>query len=87
MKKYEWNDSYCKECKVKEEKKVDLTKKITITLNEDDIKEIIAEYANGFTGLGHVTKDNVELEYRVVETGPLHDPYRKPCLKECRIKV
>lgn len=76
-------------CSVKKEEKkvVDLHKKVTIDLTEDDIKEIIAEYANEFTGFGKVTKDNVEMEYHVVETGPQHDSYRRPCLKKCVIKV
>lgn len=74
---------------IKEEKKmgIDLTNKMSITLNEDDIKEIIAEYVSQQVWCGSkITKENVQLIYENKEVGSQMDPYKKPCLKECVIK-
>lgn len=66
---------------------MDLCKKITAHLNIDDIKEIIAKYANGFTGFENVTKDNVKFEFGIREEGPQWDPSKKAYLKSCTIEV
>lgn len=70
-----------------EEKIMELKGKISVELTEDDIKEIIAEYANGFTGFGNVTKDNVEFEYGTVEVGTQMCPETKTVLKKCKIRM
>lgn len=75
---------------IKEEKKmsIDLTKKMSITLNEDDIKEIIAEYAkNQFGEKTGLTKENVSFEYDMKEFGTQREPDKRPYIKECVIKV
>ena len=59
--------------------------KVTVVLTEQDVKEIIAEYANQFTGFGHVTADNVDLVVSSGEFGPPMATYTKPYFKECQI--
>lgn len=66
---------------------MDIYKRMSITLTEQDVKEIIAEYVNQFTGFGHVTADNVELVVSSQEVGPPMAPYTKTYFKECVIKV
>lgn len=70
----------------REEKKVDLTKKITVTLTEDDIKEIVAEYVKEHTCISGVTAENVELVYGVKYSGPQMDRVEHGYLKECKVK-
>lgn len=75
---------------IKEEKKmsIDLTKKMSITLNEDDIKEIIADYVSQQVWCGSkITKENVKFEYGVSEFGTQREPDWSPYIKECVIKV
>lgn len=72
--------------KYKEEKKMDLTKKITVELTEDDIKEIVAEYVKNNANIKGVTAENVELVYGVKYSGPQMDRVEHGYLKECRVK-
>lgn len=63
---------------------MDMMVKAVAHLNEDDIKDIIAEYATQFTGFGNATKDNVRFEFGVMEdTG---EPYLKVCVIEVEAK-
>jgi cytochrome c oxidase assembly protein Cox11 len=70
----------------KEEKKVDLTKKITVTLTEDDIKELVAEYVKNNANLKEVTAENVEMVYGVKYSGPQMDRVEHGYLIECKVK-
>ena len=72
------------ECK-KEKKKMDLTKKITVSLTEDDIKEIVAHVV-GCEISKDITKDNVELVYCVNTRGTGCNIQYDGCLKECKVK-
>lgn len=56
----------------------------TAHLNEDDVKEIIAEYATRFTGFGDITKENVRFEFGIRED--TRDPYMKVCVIESEVK-
>lgn len=74
---------------IKEDKKmsIDLTKKMSITLNEDDIKEIIADYVSQqICDKTRLTKENVSFEYGVREFGTQREPDRRPYIKECVIR-
>jgi hypothetical protein len=70
----------------KEEKKMDLTKKITVTLTEDDIKEIVAEYVARELCRKVPKKDDIELVYGVKYSGPQMDREEHGYLIECRVK-
>lgn len=65
--------------------KIDILKKATVVLTEQDVKEIIAEYANQFTGFGHITVDNVKLIISSREVGPPMYPHTETYFKECQI--
>ena len=63
---------------------MDMMVKAVAHLNEEDIKEIIAEYATQFTGFGNTTKDDVLFEFGISEdTG---EPYLKVCVIEVEAK-
>ena len=71
----------------KEEKKVDLTKKMTISLTEDDVKEMVAGYIRRNTSMTTVKAENVELVYGVKYSGPQMDRVEHGYLKECIVKA
>jgi hypothetical protein len=67
---------------------IDLTKKMSITLNEDDIKEIIADYVSQrVCDKEKLTKENVKFEYGMREFGTQREPDRRPYIKECVIRM
>ena len=70
----------------KGETKMDLTKKITVNLTEDDIKEIIAEYVRKNAGMTAVKAENVEFVYGVNTRGTGCNIQYDGCLKECKVK-
>lgn len=70
----------------KEKKKMDLTKKITVSLTEDDVKEIVADYIRRNSGMTAVTAENVEMVYGVKYSGPQMDRVEHGYLMECKIK-
>lgn len=52
-----------------------MRKKKEVHLNEEDLKDIIAEHASKFVGFEHVTKDHVKLEYGIRDD----EAYLKVC--------
>lgn len=60
-------------------------KKLTITLSETDVKEIVADYlvAHGFK----VTTDDVKLVVENRWHGYGQGEYQSPCFKECSVTV
>lgn len=64
---------------------IDILKKATVILTEQDVKGVIAEYVTQFTGLEHVTADDVKLIVSSREVGPPMCTYRETYFKECQI--
>ena len=64
---------------------MNITKKLTISLNESDIKEIVADYLikEGFK----VTKNDVELIVGSEWRGYGMGEYQTPVFKECKITI
>lgn len=60
-------------------------KKLTVTLTETDVKEIVADYmvAHGFK----VTTDDVKLVVENRYYGYGLGEYQSPCFKECTVTV
>ena len=67
-------------------RRMDLDKKITVTLDENDIKEIIAEYVMKNSSIRNIDAKNVEMVYGVKYSGPPMDRVDHGYLKECVVK-
>ena len=64
---------------------MNITKKLTISLNESDVKEIVAAYLvqEGF----NVTKNDVKLVVSNEWHGYGIGEYQEPVFKECKVTV
>ena len=66
---------------------VNIKTKITFTLSEGDVKQIIANYITSHYGHGNVTKDNVELKIGSRCVGYYTDEHYEHYFKECVVNL
>lgn len=64
---------------------MNITKKITISLSESDVKEIVADYIvqQGFKA----TPDDVELIVKNEWRGYGMGEHQEPCFRECKVTL
>lgn len=66
---------------------VNINTKITFTLSEDDVKQIVANYIMSHYGHKNITKENVELNVGSRCVGYYNDEHYEYYFKECVVRL